>query len=61
MKKVLLLIAVFVIPIGVYAQSLRSAAIKVKQEIPEQYEIIKKWSEKFWEGDNVMIIDEINV
>jgi len=56
-----LIVLVFVTVIGVNAQELRSAAIKVKQEIPEQYEIIKKWSEKVWEGDNVMMIDEINV
>jgi hypothetical protein len=61
MKKIILLIMIMGASVGTYAQELRSAAIKVKQEIPEQYEIIKKWSEKVWEGDNVMIIDEINV
>jgi len=57
----LLIIAVFIMAIGIHAQGLRSDAIKVRQEIPEQYNIIKNWAEKVWEGDNVMIIDEINV
>lgn len=60
MRKVLLAVSLLILAYFANSQVLREDAIKIKNDMPGQFAIIEQFAEETWEGDKIMVVDEIN-